>query len=92
MTDEKDLAARFDDPEKTHVLVRGDCEHIFPVPLARLEDGADFVCPVCGETDRLDEEALQVAKEDLDKLEATGPLNELGKLVSDFMSRRRSKN
>lgn len=91
MSDNESPEAGMTDPEKNHVLVRGDCGHIFPVPLARLEDGADFTCPACGEVDRLDEEALQAAREDLAGLRAKGPLNELGKIVSDFVSRADDK-
>ena len=75
------------DPDKAHVLVTGDCGHTFPVPLARLEDGADFTCHICGQVDRLDEEALRVAKEELAEMRAKGPLHELGQLVSDFFER-----
>jgi hypothetical protein len=75
------------DPEKAHVLVTGDCGHMYPVPLARLEDGADFTCPTCGHVDRLDEEALRAAKEELAQMRAKGPLHELGQLVSDFFER-----
>lgn len=75
------------DPDKTQVLVTGDCGHIFPVPLARLEDGADFTCPTCGQVDRLDEEAVLAAKEELAEMRAKGPLHELGQLVSDFFER-----
>ena len=75
------------DPEKAHVLVTGDCGHNFPVPLARLEDGADFTCPTCGQVDRLDEEAVRVAKEELEQMRARGPLHELGQLVSDFFEK-----
>jgi hypothetical protein len=78
------------DPELVHVLVTGDCGHTFPVPVARI-DGADFACPVCGQIDRLDEEALAAAREEIEKLRAKGPLDELGTIVDDHLSRADSE-
>ena len=92
MADVQDITAGSEDPEKAHVLVRGDCDHIFPVPLARLGDGAEFVCPVCGQTDRFDEDALQAAQEELEELRSKGPLHELGQRVSDFFSNQKPKD
>jgi hypothetical protein len=87
LSDDQGGPAATNDPEKVHILVTGNCGHTFPIPLARIEDGADFACPSCGELDRLDDAALQAARDDLAKLRKKGPLDELGTIVSDFLSR-----
>lgn len=64
-----------DRAERTSVPVRADCGHAFPVPLAYLRDGRPFTCPVCGQTDHIDEAAIVAAK---DQLEALGRSDDTG--------------
>jgi len=71
MSDQQANADWTSDPEMTEVPVRGDCGHVFTVPIARMKDGAEFNCPVCGQADSFDEEDLASAEEDLAQLQET---------------------
>lgn len=89
MSDAQDPSPAAVDPELYNVLVTGDCGHLFPVALARI-DGADFACPSCGQVDRLDDAALAAAKEELARLKAEGKLDQLGTVVSEFIAQSES--
>lgn len=73
------------EPDKTEIPVRGDCGHIFTTALARLQDGAEFQCPVCGEFDRFDDNAISQAKEILSKMGEKGPLDSFAARVNAFL-------
>lgn len=78
------------EPEKTQVPVRGDCGHIFTVPLLRLQDGAEFKCPVCGQADSIDAEALRAAEEELASLSEKGTMTDYTRGIGAFLERART--
>jgi hypothetical protein len=71
-------------PEELPIPVKGDCGHDFSVPLARL-DGQEFLCPVCGATDNLDEAAVEATRKDIEKLVADGTLGNLANVVKAYL-------
>lgn len=73
--------------EKTSIPVRGDCGHSFPVPIARLQDGAPFECPICGQPDRVDEAALLAARTQLAELASTCGSDSLALLIGEILAR-----
>lgn len=75
------------DPEMTFYPVHGDCGHIYTVPLARLEDGKEFTCPVCGQADHFDADAINAAREELDKLAEEAPLEGTRKAIREMLDR-----
>jgi hypothetical protein len=79
------------DPDKTLVPVEGDCGHVFKVPLARLEDGMEFACPECGQTDSFDEADIEAAKKDVEKFNAEAPSDLMGSVLGKFLSRKKKK-
>lgn len=75
------------DAETTSIPIRGDCGHNFPVPLARLQDGVPFDCPVCGQSDRVDEAALLAARDQLAALADTCGSDSLAALIRQILAR-----
>jgi len=73
-------------PEKTSIPVRGECGHVFTAPLARMRDGAEFKCPVCGQPDRFDDDAVRRQKEAFAKMRAEGTLDEMAAQISEYLS------
>jgi hypothetical protein len=74
------------EPEETEVPIKGECGHLYRVPLARLRDGADFTCPFCGQPDRFDEAAVREAQEKFAKLGESEPRGGLARKISSFLS------
>lgn len=79
------------DPDTTLVPVEGDCGHVFKVPLARLEDGKEFTCPECGQTDSFDEADIEAAKKDVEKFNAETPSDLMGTVLGKFLTRKKKK-
>lgn len=75
------------DSEKLHIPIRADCGHAFPVPLARLEDGREFTCPVCGRIDNLDADAREAAKAEIAALRAQGKVDHLSSIVGSTIDK-----
>ncbi len=76
-------------PETTQVPVRGDCGHIYLVPLARLADGAEFHCSTCGQADRFDEEAVKATIEELAELQKEEGTEGFAARVGAFLAGKR---
>jgi hypothetical protein len=77
------------DPDKTLIPVEGDCGHVFKVPLARLEDGQEFACPECGQTDSFDEADIEAAKKDVAKFNSDTPRDLMVTVLGNFLSRKK---
>ncbi|MCK9540503.1 MAG: hypothetical protein M0R03_00550 [Novosphingobium sp.] len=75
------------DPENIQVPVRADCGHIFPVAVARMLDGGEFTCLVCGATDRFDEEALRVARQEVAGLREKNGANSFTSLIDEVLAK-----
>jgi hypothetical protein len=73
------------EPEKTEVPIKGECGHLYTVPLARLQDGAEFTCPLCGQPDRFDEAAVNDAKGKFAKLGEAEPRDGIARRISAFL-------
>lgn len=80
------------DLRQTYIPVRADCGHIFPVSVLRLVDGAEFVCPQCGVTDRIEDQALADARAQLDGRKEEDGRNPLDVLVRAALLARDGKS
>lgn len=74
-------------PEKTFVPVKGDCGHFYVVPVARLQDGGEFHCSVCGQADRFDEEGLREAQAQLEELKQQESPHGFASRLKDFITK-----
>lgn len=73
------------DPEELKIPVRGDCGHEMLVPLARAGDGVEFECPICGQKDRLDEEAVKACRAEVEQQIAAGKLEGVGNVMKAYL-------
>ncbi|MCC6827024.1 MAG: hypothetical protein IT550_02180 [Novosphingobium sp.] len=70
---------------ETLVPVTANCGHVFPVPLARVNDGESFACPVCGKVDRFDEADRSATTAELAARQSNGTLDRIGLAIRDFV-------
>jgi hypothetical protein len=73
------------DPEQITIPIMGDCGHEMQVALARVGDGQEFACPVCGATDSLDQEAVQACRAEIDRMVEDGKVGGVANVVKAFL-------
>lgn len=73
------------DPEQITIPIQGDCGHEMNVALARVGDGQEFPCPVCGQMDRLDQEAVQACRAAIDQMVEEGKVGGVANLVKAYL-------
>ena len=73
------------DPEELTIPIRGDCGHEMAVPLARVGDGEEFACPVCGAKDRLDDAAIAACRAEIDALAANGQVDGVAAVMKAYL-------
>lgn len=73
------------DPEELTIPIRGECGHEMAVPLARVGDGQEFTCPVCGQKDRLDAEAIEACRAEIDTLAAEGKVGGVANVMRAYL-------
>lgn len=73
------------DPEQITIPILGDCGHEMQVALARVGDGQEFACPVCGAKDRLDEAAVEACRAEIDRLVQDGKVGGVANVVKAFL-------
>lgn len=73
--------------ETISIPVQGDCGHAFVVPLARLLDGQPFTCPVCGQPDQIDDDAIHQAEPQLRKLRESKEVDGLDAIIGAILAK-----